>query len=105
MSTRDRGFTLIELVVALMLLALMSSVLFGSLQLAGRSWDGGEAKVAQVTEMRATQQFLREQLAGAYPQRLPKATACSAPSATSTRSSTPSSAARSRSSRRTSASR
>jgi general secretion pathway protein J len=72
-SARDRGFTLIELVIALMLLALMSSVLFGALQLAGRSWDGGEAKVAQVTEMRQTQQFLREQIAGAYPQRLPKA--------------------------------
>jgi len=72
-SARVRGFTLIELVIALMLLALMTSVLFGSLQLAGRSWDSGEAKVAQVTEMRQTQQFLREQLAGAYPQRLPKA--------------------------------
>jgi general secretion pathway protein J len=72
MKRLARGFTLIELVIALMLLALMTSVLFGSLQLAGRSWDSGEAKVARVTEMRQSQQFLREQITAAYPQRMPK---------------------------------
>ena len=60
-----RGFTLIELIIALMLLALMAAVLFGSLSLAARSWDGGEAKAVEVSEMRQTQQFLREQLAAA----------------------------------------
>ena len=34
-----RGFTLIELLIALTLMALMSAVLFGSLKLAGKSWD------------------------------------------------------------------
>ena len=72
MKRLARGFTLIEFVIALMLLALMTSVLFGSLQLAGRSWDSGEAKVARVTEMRQSQQFLREQITAAYPQRRPK---------------------------------
>jgi len=67
-----RGFTLVELTIALVLLALMSAVMFGSLSFAGRSWDGGEAKAAQVSEMRQTQQFLRSQLASQYPLRARK---------------------------------
>jgi general secretion pathway protein J len=66
------GFTLIELTIALVLMALMSAVMFGSLSFAGRSWDGGEAKAAQVSEMRQTQQFLRAQLASQYPLRARK---------------------------------
>lgn len=67
---RDRGFTLVELVIALVLMAAMSAVLFGSLALAGRSWDGGEAKAREVSDMRATQEYLRAQLSAGYPQRL-----------------------------------
>ena len=67
-----RGFTLLELTIALVLMALMSAVMFGSLSFAGRSWDGGEAKAAQVSEMRQTQQFLRSQLASQYPLRARK---------------------------------
>ena len=44
----QRGFTLLELTIALTLLALLSAVLFGSLRLAGRSTDSGEAKVEAV---------------------------------------------------------
>ena len=47
-----RGFTLLELTVALVLLALMAAMMFGSLSSPGRSWDGGEAKAVQVSEMR-----------------------------------------------------
>ncbi|HZQ59865.1 MAG TPA: prepilin-type N-terminal cleavage/methylation domain-containing protein [Casimicrobiaceae bacterium] len=67
------GFTLVELLVALTLLALLSAVLSGSLRLAGRSWQGGEARAAQVDEMRQTQAFLREQIASALPKRMAKA--------------------------------
>jgi prepilin-type N-terminal cleavage/methylation domain-containing protein len=38
------GFTLIELMLALILMAGMASILYGSLNLASRSWDGGEAE-------------------------------------------------------------
>jgi prepilin-type N-terminal cleavage/methylation domain-containing protein len=69
---RHLGFTLLEMTIALLLFALMSAVLFGSLRLAGRSWDGGETKVAQVSDIRQTGQFLREHLAGQHPQRLRK---------------------------------
>ena len=73
MCTRARGFTLVELTIALVLMAAMGAVLFGSLSLAARSWDGGEAKVHQVADMRSAQMYLRAQLSAQYPQRLWKA--------------------------------
>jgi len=63
------GFTLLELIVALLLFAMISGVMFGSLSLAGRSWDGGEAKAAQVAEMRQTEEYLRAQLTSEFPLR------------------------------------
>jgi general secretion pathway protein J len=70
---RMRGFTLIELMLALVLMAGIASILYGSLNLASRSWDGGEAKAGQVSDMRATTSYLRAQLAEQYPQRMWKA--------------------------------
>jgi general secretion pathway protein J len=64
------GFTLVELIVALVLMAGMASILFGSLSLAARSWDGGEAKVGQVSDMRSAQTYLRAQISAQYPQRM-----------------------------------
>ncbi len=69
---RIRAFTLLEMTIALMLFALMAAVLFGSLRIAGRSWDSGETKAAQTSDIRQTEQFLREHLASQYPQRLRK---------------------------------
>ena len=68
-----RGFTLLELIIALSLLALMAAVLAGSVSLSARSWDGGEAKAADVSEMRQAQEFLRGQMVALYPQRIRKA--------------------------------
>jgi len=68
----ERGFTLLELTIALLLLALMAAVLMGSLRLAGRGVEGGEAKMARMGEMRQTQEFLREALTSQYPQRMKK---------------------------------
>jgi general secretion pathway protein J len=70
---RARGFTLLELTIALVLMALMGSVLVGSVRLAAKSWDTGEAKAEQVSSMRQTGEFLRAQLSAAFPQRLRKA--------------------------------
>lgn len=69
---RARGFTLLELTIALVLLALMAAMMFGSLSFAGRSWDGGEAKVAQVNDMRQTSEYLRAQLESQFPLRARK---------------------------------
>ena len=70
---RHRGFTLLELTVALLLLALMSSVLYGTLSLSANSWDRGDAKAVQVGDMRLTEEFLRQSLTSQLPLRLHKA--------------------------------
>ena len=71
-ASLQRGFTLLELVVALMLLAIMSGVLYGALGFAGRSWEGGEAKAEATASMRLAHQFLRAQLEGQHPLRMRK---------------------------------
>ena len=71
-ANRLRGFTLLELVVALTLLALMASILFGALGYAGRSWEGGEAKVESTAAMRLSHGFLRAQLESQHPMRMRK---------------------------------
>jgi general secretion pathway protein J len=69
---RERGFTLLELIVALTLLALMASVLFGALGFAGRSWEGGETKAEATAQMRLSHGFLRTQLESQHPMRMRK---------------------------------
>ncbi len=67
-----RGFTMIELMIALVLLSLMSAVLFGSLNLAGRSSEAGTAKAESTSGMRLAGEYLRTQLAAQHPQRMHK---------------------------------
>lgn len=71
-NQRMRGFTLLELTVALVLLALMASVMYGALGLAGQSSERGEAKVDATAGMRLAQEFLRAQLEGQHPLRMRK---------------------------------
>jgi general secretion pathway protein J len=73
-ATRARGFTLVELTIALVLMAAIAALLYGSLSLAARTWDGGEAKMQQVSDLRTTQTFLRAQISAQYPQRMWKMT-------------------------------
>ncbi len=71
-QVRERGFTLIELLIALTLLALLSAVLAGSLRMAGRSAEAGEARAEANASMRLAEQFLRTQLEEQHPQRMKK---------------------------------
>jgi len=64
------GFTLLELMIALVLLGLLSAVLFGSLRLAGRSSDSGEANAEAAASMRLTEEFLRRNLEAQHPLRM-----------------------------------
>jgi general secretion pathway protein J len=68
----QRGFTLLELIIALVLLGLLSAVLFGSVKLAGRSTDSGEARAGAAASMRLAQQFLRTNLEAQHPLRMRK---------------------------------
>jgi general secretion pathway protein J len=72
MKHRIDGFTLIELTVALVLLALLSAVLYGSLGLAGTSLDRGESKADATSGMRLAHAFLRSNLEEQHPLRMRK---------------------------------
>jgi general secretion pathway protein J len=67
-----RGFTLLELMIAMLLLALMSSMLYGTLSLSAGSWDRGEARAQQSADMRLTEEFLRQSLTAQHPLRMHK---------------------------------
>ena len=67
-----RGFTLLELIIAMMLLALISSLLYGTLSLSANSWDRGEAKAQQTADMRLSEEFLRQTLTAQHPLRFHK---------------------------------
>jgi general secretion pathway protein J len=62
-SRCSRGFTLVELLVALTLLGLISVLLFGGLRFGARAWDAGESRLAALGEVEAVQTLLRRQLA------------------------------------------
>jgi general secretion pathway protein J len=68
----QRGFTLLETIVALTLLGLMLAVLSGSIRFAGQSRDAAASKIDSIDNMRIAQDFLRQTLAQAHPKRWPK---------------------------------
>ncbi|MDW8478927.1 MAG: prepilin-type N-terminal cleavage/methylation domain-containing protein [Xanthomonadales bacterium] len=62
-----RGFTLVELVAALTLFALLAAIAFGTMGGAVRAAAGGERLAAASERVRVTQQFLRRQIGFALP--------------------------------------
>jgi general secretion pathway protein J len=65
----QRGFTLLETIVAITLLALMLAVLSGSIRFAGQSRDAAASKIDSIDNMRIAQDFLRQTLTQAHPKR------------------------------------
>ena len=63
----QRGFTLIEILLATMLLAAGLALGFATLRAATATVDRGEAMAARTERMRAVQGFLRKRLASATP--------------------------------------
>ncbi|MGF1526390.1 MAG: type II secretion system protein J [Candidatus Competibacterales bacterium] len=59
---RSKGFTLVELLVALTLVAMVLVMLYGGLFTAMRSWDLGEARAVATNELRIVQDFVRRSL-------------------------------------------
>lgn len=64
---RQRGFTLLELLIGMVLLGFILMLLFGGLRLGSRSWDAGSERVDAVAQLRATQGFLRRELEAMLP--------------------------------------
>jgi general secretion pathway protein J len=64
------GFTLLEVVVALSLLAGMMLLLFIGLRMGVRSWDAGTARGEKSDQMLLAYSFMRKELTAAFPWRL-----------------------------------
>ena len=64
---RERGFTLLELLVAITLLGLLMAALFGGLRLGARVWETGESRLDAAARIHIVQDLLRQRLAQALP--------------------------------------
>lgn len=68
-SRAQGGFTLIELVVALVLLGAMMVLLYSGLTFALRSWDAGDANGRRAADRRLGENFLRREIVEVFPMR------------------------------------
>lgn len=57
------GFTLLELLVAVLILTLLMTASFGAVRIASRSWEAGQSRADATEEMRAVSDFLRRRFA------------------------------------------
>ena len=62
----ERGFTLIELVLALSIVAIMITLLSGGLRVGLRAWQRGEERAGVLQHARSMTQLLQEALSGTY---------------------------------------
>ena len=73
-AKRAVGFTLIEIVVAMVLLATTMLLLYSGLSFALRSWDAGDVNGRRTAERRLGENFLRRELTELFPMRWKDAT-------------------------------
>ena len=64
---RAGGFTLVELLVALIVLGFISVLMLGGLRFGARAWEAGGARIERVADVQVAQRFLRRQIAAARP--------------------------------------
>lgn len=69
LSLRQRGFTLLELLISLTLLSFILVLLFGGLRLGVRSWDSVQKQVDNLNSVRSVESFLRREMERLYPYR------------------------------------
>ena len=69
MKRTQAGFTLLEVVIAMALLAAMLGMAWGGLSFALKGWDTGDAKGRRAVDLQLAQNFLRRELAEVFPMR------------------------------------
>lgn len=67
---KPRGFTLLEVLIAMTLMSIMMVLLFGSLRIGATAWDSGEKRLDRSSQLLVVQSFLRRHLAAAIPWRV-----------------------------------
>ena len=72
--TSQRGFTLIEIVVAMVLLGVTMLLLYSGMSFALRSWDASDVNGRRTAERRLGENFLRRELSEMFPMRWKDAT-------------------------------
>ena len=65
--SRQRGFTLLELLLVVMLLAILLAGAYGGISAAVRAMHSGEAAIERVDKIRTVQEFLRHQISRILP--------------------------------------
>jgi prepilin-type N-terminal cleavage/methylation domain-containing protein len=66
-SQFQRGFTLIEILVALALMAMIATILITSLQIGGHTWQRVMRAASSTEDIEQAQEFLRIRLSSLYP--------------------------------------
>lgn len=64
---RERGFTLVELIVAMTLFGLLITMLYGGLRFGARAWEASEEGLDDTARLQVVQEFIRRELSQAYP--------------------------------------
>ncbi len=68
-ARRQAGFTLVEIVLAMVLLSTMMLLIYSGLSFALRSWDAGDASGRRTADRRIGENFLRRELTEVFPMR------------------------------------
>jgi general secretion pathway protein J len=63
----EQGFTLVELLVAVTLLSLLTTLVFGSMKYAARAWAETDHRAVAAADLSAVQDVFRHAITGAYP--------------------------------------
>jgi general secretion pathway protein J len=66
-GTSQSGFTLLELLVAMVLLSLLTAALAPCFRLGAHAWDAVDRGSAEAAEVQTAQDFLRRSISEAYP--------------------------------------
>ena len=68
---RGGGFTLLEVLVAVVIMAVIMTTAFGALRLGGRSWEAGVTRASDNESFRAVADLLRRQVSQVIEMRWP----------------------------------
>jgi general secretion pathway protein J len=66
-QSHEQGFTLVELLIAVTLLALLTTLVFGAMRYAARAWAATDRRAVAAADLSAVQAVFRHAIAGAYP--------------------------------------